>query len=237
MLLPFLHDHKFPSLCFPDVFFLEILLYFLALELFELPVPRAELLHRGLWVQMGHWWAVPLQSPTLPRRLTRREQPEALGPVSQLKVREGVAWTPLQGGGAQGPPAHPRPCGHTLGSGWSFLAISALSSVSACTLLRRPQTPGRVWTPSTPWTRGPSRKVKQVETALGVHGRVCWDMIGGEAVSCAHGSLAGAVRPAETWPVLPQVGPTLCPPAWKRPQDRSARGRVPPSCRTSTSGT
>ncbi|XP_055413304.1 condensin-2 complex subunit H2 isoform X3 [Bubalus kerabau] len=32
-------------------------------------------------------------------------------------------------------------------------------------------------------------------------------------------------------------GPTPCPPAWRRRQDRSVRGRVPSSCRTSTSGT
>lgn len=34
-----------------------------------------------------------------------------------------------------------------------------------------------------------------------------------------------------------QVGPTQCLPVWRRHQGRSARGRVPPSCRTSTSGT
>ncbi|XP_026963956.1 condensin-2 complex subunit H2 isoform X7 [Sagmatias obliquidens] len=34
-----------------------------------------------------------------------------------------------------------------------------------------------------------------------------------------------------------KVGPTLCPPVWRRLQDRSVRGRVPSSCRTSTSGT
>ncbi|XP_025138366.1 condensin-2 complex subunit H2 isoform X2 [Bubalus bubalis] len=51
--------------------------------------------------------------------------------------------------------------------------------------------------------------------------------------------------PGRAWtPSTPQilspsgkVGPTPCPPAWRRRQDRSVRGRVPSSCRTSTSGT
>lgn len=41
----------------------------------------------------------------------------------------------------------------------------------------------------------------------------------------------------ETAPACPQVGHTLCPPVWRRLQDRSARGKALPSYRTSTSGT
>ncbi|XP_067554629.1 condensin-2 complex subunit H2 isoform X8 [Pseudorca crassidens] len=112
----------------------------------------------------------PEQSAAQPRRCALRERREALEPASRLK---------------------PQGTSLPMSLNWGEGARPPLSCVCLCSVLRRPQTPGRAWTPSTPWTLSPSGK----------------------------------------------VGPTLCPPVWRRLQDRSVRGRVPSSCRTSTSGT
>ncbi|XP_066866638.1 condensin-2 complex subunit H2 isoform X11 [Kogia breviceps] len=140
----------------------------------------------------------PEQSEAQPRRCAPRE------PASRLKVRGGGAWTPagsvclrprcgLSSEQSSSPeldlsPAAPgAPPSLCLWTGGGVHVPH--SPVCLCSVLRRPQTPGRAWTPSTPWTLSPSGK----------------------------------------------VGPTLCPPVWRRLQDRSVRGRLLSSCRTSTS--
>ncbi|XP_007189322.2 condensin-2 complex subunit H2 isoform X4 [Balaenoptera acutorostrata] len=119
----------------------------------------------------------PEQSAAQPRRCALRERREALEPASRLKN-----WTSL---------LQPQGTSLPMSLDWGEGACPPLSCVCLCSVLRRPQTPGRAWTPSTPWTLSPSGK----------------------------------------------VGPTPCPPVWRRLQDRSVRGRVLSSCRTSTSGT
>lgn len=110
-----------------------------------------------------------LQSAAQPRRCALRERREALEPASRLKVRAGGAWTPGREGMLEAPlqwlsfeqssSLQPQgtslPMSLDLGEG----ARPPLPCVCLCSVLRRPQTPGRAWTPSTPWTLSPSGKV------------------------------------------------------------------------------
>ncbi|KAM5250602.1 condensin-2 complex subunit H2 isoform 7-T8 [Hipposideros larvatus] len=120
-----------------------------------------------------------------------------------------------------------------------------------CTLRERPQVPEPLsqlketpdpWQSLDPFNSLESKPFKkgnwlEGHVQSGICGEACWGTTGGELCPVPAGAWQGHAPLPETRSVCHQVGPTLCLPAWRRLQDRNARGRVPPSCRTSTSGT